>query len=112
MDQSSSVDYRVLAAKVLHDSLPAGSLQISSCRVDHTIDDVFVLGDDEAKDSLHTEEEVVNRVTLLVHVGVLCGESRPQLRGYPGSEVCVADPLEPLHLAEVVSMDLLRDLEA
>ena len=71
-----------------------------------------MLGDDEAEDALHTEEEVVDRVALLVHVGVLCGESRPQLRGYPGSEVCVPDPLEPLHLAEVVSMDLLGDFKA
>ena len=71
-----------------------------------------MLRDDEAKDAQDTEEEVIDGVALLVHVGVLCGESRPQLRGYPGSEVRVPDPLEPLHLAEVVSMDFLGDFEA
>ena len=48
MDQRSSVDDRIFTAKVLHDALSLSLLHIGFNRVNDTIDDVLVLGDDEA----------------------------------------------------------------
>ena len=71
-----------------------------------------MIWDDEAEYTFHTEMEIVNVVALLVHVGVLGAKAGTQLRGDPGSEVTISYLTEPLHLAEVISMDFFRDLKA
>ena len=112
MNQSGSVHDRVFTAKVLHDTLALSLLHIGSLWVNNTIDNVFVLRDDEAVHTHDTEVEVVDIVSLLVHIGVLCGEPRAELRRNPGPEVMIANLAEPLHLSKVVSMDFLGDLES
>ena len=78
VNQSCSVDNGVLTSEELHDTLPSRLLEISAARVDHSVDDMLMVWDNEAEYALDSKVEIVDVVTLLVHIGILCGETWAQ----------------------------------
>ena len=97
---------------MLQNALAFRLLQDRALRVYNSADDVLVLRDYEAEDAIKTEEEVVNRVALLVNVGVACSVARSHLGGNPRQHLLLACALEQVKLLQVFSVDLHGDVEA